>query len=171
MTFQEIIRQRFSVRRYESRPVEPEKLNAVLEAGRVAPSACNLQPWVFMVLESPEALAKARRCYDREWFAEAPLVIAICGQHDVAYRRFDGKLHVDIDAAIAADHMTLAAVEQGLGTCWIAAFDAKLFAREFDLPPTLEPIVMLPLGYPAMTGDPDRHATARKPLAEIIDRR
>ena len=171
MTFQEIIRQRFSVRSYEARPVEPEKLTAVLEAGRIAPSACNLQPRVFMVIESAEALAKARRCYERDWVATAPVVIVVCGRHDVAYRRADGKLHVDIDAAIAADHMTLAAVEQGLGTCWVAAFDVKRFALEFGLPPELEPIVMLPLGYPAVAGNPARHVSARKPLAEIVDRR
>lgn len=171
MTLDHVLRQRFSVRRYLPRPVEAEKLARILEAGRIAPSACNLQPWLFLVAESDDALARARRTYARDWFATAPVVIAVCGRRDLAWRRGDGKLHVDIDAAIAADHMSLAAVAEGLGTCWVCAFDAVRFSVEFGLPDGVEPIILLPLGYPAETTDPNRHATTRKPLGELVDRR
>lgn len=171
MTFDQVIHQRFSVRRFLPRAVEPEKLDRVLEAGRIAPSACNLQPWVFLVAQSDDALARVRRTYSREWFAAAPVVIAVCVRRDIAWRRGDGKLHADIDAAIAADHLSLAAVDQGLGSCWVCAFDATRFAQEFALPPELEPVILLPLGYPAEVAKPDRHTTTRKPLSEIVDRR
>jgi nitroreductase len=171
MTFEHALRSRFSVRRYLPRPVESEKLDRILEAGRIAPSACNLQPWVFLVAQSDDALARVRGVYPREWFAAAPVVIAVCGRRDVAWRRGDGKLHMDIDAAIAADHMSLAAVAEGLGSCWVCAFDAVRFSQEFALPPEVEPIILLPLGYPAEKADPKRHATMRKPLDEIVDRR
>lgn len=171
MKLDQILRRRCSVRQFRSRTVESEKLDRILEAGRIAPSACNLQPWRFLVLQSEDALAKVRKAYTRDWLALAPVVIAVCGRRDVAWRRKDGKSHLDIDCAIAVDHMTLAAVEEGLGTCWVCAFDAARFSQEFALPPELEPIVLLPVGYPLEESDPARHATQRKPLSEIVDRR
>ena len=170
MSLETLLRRRCSVRRFLNRPVEPDKLDRILEAGRIAPSACNLQPWLFLVLQSEHALAKVRVTYARDWLAQAPVVIAVCGRKDIAWRRGDGKLHLDIDCAIAADHMTLAAVEEGLGTCWVCAFDAARFAHEFALPPEVEPVALLPLGYPAEEADPGRHDRTRKPLSEIVDR-
>ncbi len=171
MTQYEIIQHRVSVRGFEAREIEAEKLVHILNAGRLAPSACNFQPWRFMVLQSADALAKVRALYDREWFATAPTVIALCGWHDLAWRRGDGKLHVDIDVAIAADHMSLAAIEEGLGTCWVCAFDAAAFSRVFKLPPELEPIALLPIGYPDASAGEVRPPTTRKPLKEVVEYR
>jgi nitroreductase len=92
----------------------------------------------------------------------------ICGDHSKAWRRPDGKGHCDIDAAIAADHMTLAAAELGLGTCWVCNFDTRALHKLLRLPPHVEPIVLLPLGYPADQGDPGRHETKRKKMEEIV---
>ncbi len=169
MTQYEIIEHRTSVRGYGQRAIEADKLTRVLNAGRLAPSACNFQPWRFLVLQSPKALEKVCKTYGRPWLATAPTVIALCGWHDLAWRRSDGKLHLDIDVAIAADHMTLAAVEEGLSTCWVCAFDAGGFKRLFELPPELEPIALLPIGYADPEGGESRPPTDRKPLEEVVE--
>ncbi|MCL6590851.1 MAG: nitroreductase family protein [Firmicutes bacterium] len=168
MSFLEIAKKRYSVRKYQKKAVEPEKLQQVLEAGRIAPSAVNYQPWVFVVAQTGEARKKIAATYPREWLAEAPVIIVICGDHSQAWKRRDGKDHCDIDAAIAIDHMTLAAASLGLGTCWVCAFDAALCHQALGLPSHLEPIALLPLGYPADAPDPARYETKRKKLDEIV---
>ncbi|MCJ7696027.1 MAG: nitroreductase family protein, partial [Anaerolineaceae bacterium] len=105
--FIDIAKSRYSCRKYDSRPVENEKLELVLEAGRVAPSAVNFQPWHFYVIQGTDHLSKIHQVYHREWFRTAPCVIVICGDHSAAWKRSDGKDHCDIDAAITTDHMTL----------------------------------------------------------------
>lgn len=168
MSFIDLAKSRFSVRKYKSIPVSDEDLNYVLEAGRVAPSAVNYQPWQFLVLREKESLNKIHQTYHREWFKEAPVVIVILGDHHLGWKRADGKDHTDVDAAIAADHMTLAATDRGLGTCWVCNFDKMKTIGLFSLPDHLEPVVFLPLGYPDVEPDPDRHNEKRKPAADII---
>ena len=162
----QLMKQRCSVRQFQDRPVEHDKLQYVLEAARVAPSACNLQPYEFIVLDDSRRIAQIAP----EWVpaSKAPLLIVACGDHQTAWRRRDGKDHCDIDVAIAVDHMTLAAAEVGLGTCWICSFDAFRCAQILDLPPHLEPTVLLPIGYPAETKSSDRHATERKTLEKLV---
>jgi len=165
----ELMKSRCSVRNFQKRPVEEEKLAYVLEAARVAPSACNYQPWQFFVVEDPVLIGRIAPRWVAE--ADAPALIVACGDHRQAWRRRDGKDHCDVDVAIAVDHMTLAAAEAGLGTCWICAFDAFQCAAVLELPDHVEPIVLLPIGYPAGTKDPNRHDNERKPLEEIVSRR
>jgi len=162
----QLMKQRCSVRKFEDRPIEKDKLLYVLEAARVAPSACNFQPWRFIVVEDKELMRKIAP----NWVSEAntPVMIVACGDHKQAWRRRDGKDHCDIDIAIAVDHMTLAAAESGLGTCWICAFDALQCAATLKLPDHIEPAVLLPIGYPAETKDANRHDRERKPLNEIV---
>lgn len=168
MLFIDLAKSRFSVRKYKSIPVSVEDLNYVLEAGRVAPSAVNYQPWQFLVIRGKEPLEKIHQTYHREWFKEAPVVIVLLGDHNQGWKRADGKDHTDIDVAIAADHMTLAATDRGLGTCWICNFDKKKTIELFNLPEHLEPVVFLSLGYPDVQPDPERHHEKRKPAADII---
>jgi len=168
MDFLNLAKKRYSCRKYNSKPVEQEKLDLVLEAGRIAPSAANLQPWHFLIVRQKENLDKIGKAYHRDWFMTAPCVIIICGDHNKSWKRMDNKDHCDIDIAIATDHMTLQAAELGLGTCWICNFDAKLCSKLFNLPACLEPIVLLPLGYPLDTSDPERHGSKRKPLKDIL---
>jgi nitroreductase len=167
--FLDIAKNRYSCRKYDARPVEDEKLNLVLEAGRVAPSAVNFQPWHFYVIQEKDELESFYPAYHREWFQTAPCVIVICADHSQSWKRkADGKDHSDVDAAITTDHMTLQATELGLGTCWICNFYLDKTREVLKLPDHLEPVVILPLGYPLDDVDPDRHHKKRKPLSEIV---
>jgi nitroreductase len=169
MSFLDIARNRYSCRNYDTQPVDQVKLDLILEAGRVAPSAVNFQPWHFFVLTESADLEKFYSAYHREWFNTAPCVIVICGDHERAWKRkSDGKDHADVDVAITTDHMTLQATELGLGTCWICNFDVKKTRELLKLPAHLEPIVILPVGYPLDEVVPDRHDEKRKPLSEIV---
>ena len=160
---------RHSVRAYKKDvSVEESKLSYLFECARLAPSAVNYQPWKFIVLTSDEAKAKVYPFYDRPWFREAPVVIVCCADHGQSWkRRSDGKDHADIDVAIATEHLCLAAAEQGLGTCWVCNFDADGVKDAFSVPEHIEPVVLVPLGYPAEDHVPEK---TRKSLAEIMER-
>ena len=166
--FLELARNRYSCRQYDAREVEVEKLELVLEAGRVAPSAVNFQPWHFYVIRGAENLQQLHAVYHREWFRTAPCVVVICGDHGASWKRKDGKDHCDIDVGIVAVHMTLQATDLGLATCWICNFDPEMTRELLELPDHLEPMVLLPLGYPLDQVNPDRHSEKRKPLSEIV---
>jgi nitroreductase len=165
MRLNQLISERFSVRNYKKKPVEREKLLLVLEAARQAPSAVNYQPWHFIVVEKPENLDKIKMVYSREWISTAPVVIIACSDRTQSWKRkTDGKDSADIDISIAVDHMTLQATELELGTCWVCNFDAKLCSELFQIPDHIEPVVLLPLGYP----DTEMPVKKRKQLEEIV---
>ena len=155
MTFRDLAEARFSLRNYDSRPVEQEKIDRLLECVRLAPSAVNFQPCVFYVVTDQVLLAQQQDCYNRDWFKTAPMCIVACGNHQQAWhRKLDGKDHTDIDVAIAVDHLTLAAVDMGLGSIWICNFDAQKCAQVLDLPEGVEPIAMVAIGYAATDEKP-----------------
>ncbi len=169
MSFLELAKSRFSVRKYKPDPVSEEDIHYVLEAGRIAPSAVNYQPWRFMVIREKKTLEMVHTLYHREWFRQAPVVIILLADHGQSWFRSDGKDHADIDLAIAADHMTLAATDRGLGTCWVCNFDKDKTVKAFNLAEHIEPVVFLPLGHPDQQTDLNRHKTKRKPLDEITE--
>ena len=168
MKFAELILRRRSVRHYAGRPVSREDLLAVLEAARAAPSACNNQPLRFIVVTERAERDALAGAYPRDWFRGAPAVIVVCSDHQKSYHRADGKDHADLDAAIAADHMTLAAAECGLGTCWICAFDVGLVRRQLDLPDHIEPVILLPIGHPEEPLSVAAHRSPRQPLENLV---
>jgi nitroreductase len=149
MTFLDLAQKRYSVRAYQPRDVDDQTIMKVLEAGRVAPSACNNQPWHFVVVRSDEGRARLKKVYDRAWFLAAPVIIAVCIDRSRSWKRADKKEYGDVDAAIAMDHMVLAATELGLGTCWIGAFNADAARTALNIPANVDPVVLTPLGYPA----------------------
>lgn len=163
-----LMNERYSCRAYDTeRPVEHDLLNAVLDAARIAPSACNRQPWQFLVIEDDAAARDIiTRSYDRDWIKSAPAYIIAIGDHDAAWHRADGKDHTDVDIAIATEHICLAAASLGLGTCWVCNFDRTTIAEGFDMPSNLEPIVIIPIGYPAKGSIVP--AKKRKEASEII---
>jgi len=164
MSFLDLAKKRISVRGYDPRPVPEEKLAAVLEAGRMAPSAKNSQPYHFVVVKSAEVKRALGEAYPKDWFISAPVIIAVCVEPSQSWQRVDGKRYADVDGAIAMDHMTLCATDLGLGTCWIGAFDPALVKKALNLPDGVEPLAMTPLGIPADSGRPK----TRKPLSEIV---
>ena len=168
MDFLELAKKRYSTRKYAHDPVSDHDLVYILEAGRIAPSAVNFQPWHFLVIRDPQQREKLNECYHREWFRDAPVVIIVLVDHEKSWKRSEGKDHADIDAAIAADHMTLAAAERGLGTCWVCNFDLRKTLELLRLPDNLEPVAFLPLGHPLDRPDTERHAGKRKKPGEVI---
>lgn len=163
MSFLELAKKRYSVRSYTKQQVEEEKLAQILQAGRVAPTAGNVQSPRFLVVKSEEALNKLGKGVN---FHGAPLAIIVCGDHDnVWIRPFDGKNMVDIDAAIVTDHMMMTAQDLGLGSCWLTYFEPEIIRKEFKIPDNFEPINILVIGYAAGTPQsPERHNSTRKPL-------
>jgi nitroreductase len=162
----EAIKTRYSVRGYKVDPVDDTLLEKVLDAARQAPTAANRQPFRIVVLHTKGRENELARVYARPWFTQAPLVLAVVAVADEAWRRMDGKPYGEVDAAIAMDHLVLAATSLGLGTCWIAAFDPDAARDVLGLPAGVEPIAFTPLGYPSTkAASPDR-----RPLEELVKR-
>jgi nitroreductase len=164
MDFFDLIDQRYSVRAYKADAVEEDKLRKVLEAGVIAPTACNLQPFRLVVMRTQDHLDALKKVYRQSFFVQAPLIIGIYEDTKAAWVRKDGKNYADVDASIAMDHMILAATELGLGTCWIGAFDAQAARDLAGLGEGFEPVAFTPLGYPAST----RPVKQRKPLEDMV---
>jgi len=163
MNVMEAIRTRRSVRKYDSRSIPEDVLQRMKDALRLAPSACNFQPWKF-VLVSDAALKEriAQAAGGQTFIAEAPLIVIGVGLPDAAYKTMGGSGNsAEIDVTIALDHLTLAAAAEGLGTCWIGAFAAEKVGRLVNAPAGARIVAMTPLGYPADPGmlrpaDPSR---------------
>lgn len=165
MEFKQLIENRYSVRAYKSDPIEDEKLQAVLNAARLAPTACNKQPFRLVVVHTAGRQQELKRIYGGDWFTHPPIVICMCViAADAWMRGSDSKVHDQIDAAIAMDHLILAAANEGLGTCWICAFDPSAAREVLGLPDGVEPVAFTPLGYSADS----QRAKTRKPLEELV---
>lgn len=167
MNFMELAKKRYSVRSYSEQPVEKEKLDIVLEAGRIAPTAVNYQPIKIIVVTDTEGLEKVSKATN---FYKAPYVLIICKDTSSSWKRkYDDKDFGDIDASIVTDHMMLMATELGLGTLWIGRFKPQVIKEEFNIPEGIEPVNLLAIGYAdCEPKSPDRHSKDRKPIEEII---
>lgn len=165
MSFLDLVNKRYSVRSYEERGIEKEKMDYIMECVRLAPSAVNFQPWKFYVVTDKEKLNDIKSTYKREWIQSVPCIIVACTNHDESWhRRSDDKDHADIDLAIAIEHLCLAAAEQGLGTCWVCNFDAVLCRQLMSLPDNMEPVALIPIGY---TQNTEISEKKRKDIGEI----
>ena len=154
MEFSELVTRRHSVRKYLSDKVETEKRNVILEAGRIAPTAANLQPVKVIVVEEEANLIKLSRSAN---IYSAPLAFIVCADHEAVWtRHFDNKKTSDIDASIVTDHMMLQAEELGLGSVWICYFRPDVLKQDFSIPDNLEAVNILAVGYSAETESPDK---------------
>jgi nitroreductase len=164
MELWDAINRRRSIRKYKDRPVEEGKLNRVLEAGRLAPSAGNRQEWKYVVVRDAAVRRQLIEAANGQQFVgEAPVCLVCCavdGEHVMSC----GQASYPIDVAISVDHMTLAAVEEGLGTCWIGAFKEPAVRKLLGIPEKVRVVALLPLGYP----DAEPRPRQRKPLTEIV---
>ena len=167
MDFLALAKKRYACRKYLDRKVEPEKLQQILEAGRVAPTGANRQPQRLVVIQSKEGMERLARC-TRDF--GAPLAIIVCADTDEVWtRKYDGKKIGDIDASIVTDHMMLCAASLRLDTLWMCMFKPEAVREEFHLPEHVEPVNILLIGYgDGEPASPDRHDTQRKPLSETV---
>lgn len=167
MDFLEIAKKRYSVRNYSDRKVETEKLDKILQAAHVAPTAANLQPVHLIVVQEKQGLEKIRKGAN---IYGAPLAVIVCADHDKAWvRPFDNKQTSDIDASILTDHMMIQATELGLGSVWVCYFKPDIIRREFSLPDNFEPVNILAIGYSnEEDADSERHSQTRIPVKELV---
>lgn len=149
MDIKKLIEDRYSVRAYLPKAVEKEKIEYILDCARLGPSASNNQPWFFYVITDQELMGKVYPTYHREWFKTAPMCIVVCKDTTQSWKRTatDNKDFADVDAAIAAEHICLAAHSIGLGTCWICNFDLAKLTEVLNIPEQREAIAIFPLGY------------------------
>lgn len=164
MDFSELVTSRGSIRGYKPDPIEEEKLFAVLEAARMAPTAHNNQPFRLIVIHTQGREDELRKIYGRPWFTQAPIVICIVGIPSEGWIRHDGENYTLVDVAIAMDHLILAATSLGLGTCWVGAFNPDAAHEILGLPEEVVPVAFTPLGYP----NAEPREKVRKPLDGLV---
>lgn len=164
MNYFELIESRYSVRSYSSKPVEEDKLQKILEAAVLAPTAANRQAFKLVVLRTNGREEELKKIYGRDWFVKAPVIIGVYSAPQKNWVRSDGKNYSDVDASIVMDHIILAATSLGLGTCWIGAFDPKAAKKLKGLESGLEPVAFTPLGY----AESQEHNKVRRPLEDFV---
>ena len=166
-SFIELAQARYSCRSFKPQTIEPAKLKLVLEAGRIAPTACNNQPQRIKVITDPEDLAKVDECTPCRF--NAPAVLLVCYDKTVCWKReFDGEDSGEVDASIVTTHLMLAAQEAGLGTCWVMYFNPAKTVELFALPENIVPVAFLPIGYPADNVAPSGSQKHRLSLDKIL---
>lgn len=167
MEFSEVIHKRFSVRKFSSQPVEEAKIQMILEAARLAPTAVNKQPERILVLQSPKDMEKLAKC--TKYTFQAPCAIVVCADTGKAWvRPHDNENSGLIDASIVGTYIMLTICDLDLGTCWVGHFDPSAIAREFNLPAGMRPVAVFPFGYPAPDCQPSGFHFQRLPLDELV---
>ncbi|WP_110953752.1 nitroreductase family protein [Anaerosinus massiliensis] len=155
MSFLELAQKRFSVRKFSNKKVEKDTLNLILEAGRIAPTACNYQPQRILILDNDEDLSKLSLCTPYKFNQQLALIV--CYDKTISWKRsFDGKDEGEIDASIVATHMMLQASESGIGSTWVGHFDPEKIKNTFDIPENIIPVAILLMGYPADDAVPNK---------------
>ncbi|MGB6010319.1 MAG: nitroreductase family protein [Desulfobacterales bacterium] len=174
MKFDQIVRRRRSTRSFDSRPVTEKDVISMVEAARLAPSACNSQTWRFVTVTRREIIRKIcheamRPVIPNKWLEQAPLIFVGCSQLDVIANRIGsgvtGIEYYQIDLGIAMEHMVLKATELGLGTCWIGWFDESTLKKILEIPNKIKVSALLAVGYPK---DESPKKRKRKPLEKIV---
>ncbi len=167
--FLSLARDRYSCRAFTEKPVEPEKIDALLEAAVAAPTAVDKQPWHAWVFETPEAVQRLAAC--TRFHFGARVIIAVGAKADEAWvRKYDGRNFADVDASIVATHIMLAAHDLGLGTTWVGHFDAPAVKEAFPEMADYDLVALFPLGYPAPDGGPSAQHDKRKDVADLVTR-
>lgn len=169
MDFYELIQKRESVRDYDpNRKIKDSVLNRILNAGRLAPSASNRQPWTFLLVSSNEKLEKIRACYQKSWFQQAPHILIIIGDKTKSWvRSYDGYNSIETDLAIAMDHIILATEYENIGTCWIEDYDVNKLYDAISLKENEVIFSITPLGY-QNKGYQKHGNKKRKSIEEIL---
>ena len=169
MEYYDVIKNRETIRNYDpDRKIPKEVLERILNAGRLAPSAANRQPWTFYLISSAEKLDEVKSTYPREWFQDASHVLVVAGDRTKSWvRPYDGYNSIETDLAIAMDHMVLASENEGVASCWIIAFDYEKLRKILGLNDNEVVYCITPLGYPKAEFK-KRGNKIRKPLNELV---
>ncbi len=147
MDFYDVIATRRSIRGYKPDAIPDAALRRIGEAINLAPSACNRQPWKFLIVLNPEIRSRIGEVYRQPWLKEAPAVVLALGNAEACWKRIEGTPIIDVDIAIAMEHMVLAATAEGLGTCWICAYDKARMNQAAGVAAPWEVLAISPLGY------------------------
>ncbi|MBQ8570944.1 MAG: nitroreductase family protein [Kiritimatiellae bacterium] len=167
MDYDKLITERFSVRKFEDKPLSEEDVNKILHAGHVAPTGCNKQPQRILVINSDEAIAKLQKCTKCHFNTRTAFLV--CHNEDESWvRPFDGALASPVDASIVATHMMLKAHEIGVGCCWVMYFEPDKLIKEFNIPSNIKPLAILVTGYPAADVEPLYMHNEKRPLEEVV---
>ncbi|WP_407462934.1 nitroreductase family protein [Methanobrevibacter sp.] len=165
--FLQLAEERYSVRHYSQKEIESEKLDKILKAAQIAPTAANFQPQRIFVLKSEEALEKARSV--TPYCFNAPIVLLICYDKDVSWKAVDGHDSGVVDASIAITQMMLEAWDLGIGSVWVRGYDKRVLDEVFDLPSNLESVALLPIGYPSEKARPAPPHSRKFPIEHFVE--
>ena len=168
MTFQELAKTRYSVRAFRETPIEKEHMDLILEAGRVAPTACNFQPQKIYVARSAEARAKLASVCRCTFGAPVILVVGYDRTRDWKNKLMPGLTSGETDAAIVCTHMMLQAADLGIGSCWVGYFNPEQVAEVLGLPENITVTALLPIGYPAENAEPLPLHSQYRELADTV---
>lgn len=171
MNIDKLFLKRKSERSFSDKEIEKETILELLNAARIAPSAVNYQPWRFFICSSEDIKQRIVESYPRKWFETAQLYIVACTDKSQSWKRSaDNKDHGNIDVAIAVTHIILKATELGLGTCWVCNFDINILRDVLNLDNVLEPVAIIPIGYPKEETSPEKEQTKkRKSIEEFTE--
>ena len=167
MDFNTVLQRRYSCRAFSPNPVEQEKVNRILEAGRIAPTAVNKQPVHIWAVSNPEVL-EAIKGITRSNYGAPLLIVVACRPSDAWVRRYDGKNGAEVDASIVATYLMLAAENEGLATLWVGSFDPKLLGGILPGSDGYELVAMINVGYPADGSTPSAMHGSRIPMDEFV---
>ena len=165
-TFLDMARERWSVRRFRQEQISKEHMARIMEAGCLAPSACNYQPQRVLVLQSKEAIGLIRSI--THWAFDAPTVLLVCADLAESWKNVDGADSAEMDATIALDHMMMEAWECGVGSTWVRGFDERVVRAAFGIPETWKVVAMMPMGYPSDKARPSAWHFRRKEAGELF---
>lgn len=168
--FLQLATERYSVRKFSDKPLEQEKIEAIIEAGRRAPTAVNFQPYKIWVAKSESAKSKLIKSTHFPFVGQAPVILAVGAASAEAWvRKYDGKNFADIDASIVATHMMLEIHDLGLGTTWIGSFDEEILKNEFPQMRNYNMVALFPVGYIAEDCEPSERHFALKDRAATVE--
>ena len=167
MKYSELIKKRYSVRKFTDKPISEEIINSILEAGHLAPTGCNAQPQRILVINTPEAIEKLQGCTRAHFGANTAMLI--CYNKDECWtRKYDGEVSGPMDASIVTTHMMLAAEDNGIGTTWVMHFNPFKMREAFNIPENIVPVALLVMGHPAEDAEPHEFHSQFRPMSDIV---
>ena len=167
MDFETLVAERYSVRKFTDEHLPQDTIAKILKAGHLAPTGCNVQPQRILVLNTDESIAKLKNCTKCHF--NAPCAMLICYNKDESWTRpYDGAQSAPVDAAIVTTHMMLAAQNLGVGTCWVMHFDPAAMRKTFHIPPHIEPLALLVMGYPHKDAAPIAMHSTFRPMEDVV---